>query len=70
MRKVRTNGVIKWKGHKIYLSETLRGEPVGLSPQDDRYWTIRYGPLVIGHLDDHTHSVQRTPIKVLPMSPV
>ena len=46
------------------------GEGVGLSPQDDRFWIIRYGPLVIGLLDDYTHSVQRTPIKVLPMSPV
>ena len=70
VRKVRTNGEIKWRGNKIYLSEALRGEPVGLSPKDDRYWTIRYGPLVIGLLDDHTQSVQRTPIKVLPMSPV
>ncbi len=70
VRKVRTNGEIKWRGGKIYLSEALRGEPVGLSPRDDRYWTIRFGPLVIGLLDDHTHSVQRTPIKVLPMCPV
>ena len=70
VRKVRTNGEIKWRGNKIYLSEALRGEPVGLSPKDDRYWIIRYGPLAIGLLDDHTQSVQRTPINVLPMSPV
>ncbi len=70
VRKVRTNGQIKWRGDRIYLSEALRGEPVGLSPKDEGYWTIRFGPLVIGLLDDHTHSVQRTPIKVLPMCPV
>ena len=29
VRKVRTNGEIKWKGDKIYLSEALKGEPVG-----------------------------------------
>ena len=28
VRKVRTNGEIKWRGDKIYLSEALRGEPV------------------------------------------
>ena len=33
VRKVRTNGEIKWRGNKIYLSEALRGEPVGLSPK-------------------------------------
>ena len=70
VRRVRTNGEIKWRGDKIYLSEALRGEPIGLVPQDDRYWTIRFGPLVIGLLDDHTQCVQRTPTKVLPMSQV
>ena len=70
VRKVRINGEIKWKGDTIYLGQALRGEPVGLLPKDDRYWTIRFGPLVIGLLDDRTRSVQHTPTKVLPMSPV
>ena len=70
VRQVRTNGEIKWKGDKIYLSEALRGEPVGLVPQDDRFWTIRFGPLSIGLLDDHARRVLHTPTKVSPMSPV
>ena len=70
VRKVRSNGQIKWKGEKLYLSESLRGEPVGLTQQDDRYWAIRYGPLVIGLLDDHDKCVLQTPIEVLPMFPV
>ena len=53
VRKVRSNGEIKWKGDKIHLSEALTGEPVGLVQQDDRLWTIQFGPLVIGLLDDH-----------------
>ena len=70
VRQVRTNGEIKWKGDKIYLSESLRGEPVGLAPQDERYWTVRFGPLVIGLLDDQARCILNTPTKVLPMSPV
>jgi len=70
VRKVRTNGEIKWKGEKIYLSEALIREPVGLTQQDDRYWTIRYGPLSIGLLDDHAKCILHTPTEVLPMSPV
>ena len=54
----------------MYLSEALIGEPVGLEQQDDRTWAIRFGPLVIGTLDDVTLRVDRTPTKVLPMSPV
>ena len=70
VRRVRTNGEIKWRGDTIYVSEALTGEPVGLVPQDDRFWTIRFGPLSIGLLDDHARCVLHTPTKVLPMSPV
>ena len=68
VRQVRTNAQIKWKGDMIYLSEALRGEPVGLVPQDDRFWTIWFGPLSIGLLDDHNRSVLHTSTKVFPMS--
>ena len=68
VRRVRSNGQIKWQGDKIYLSETLAGEPVGLFAQDDRYLSIRFGPLEIGQLDTYTKRVLRTPTKVLPMS--
>lgn len=68
VRRVRTNGEIKWLGEKVYLSEALIGEPVGLVIQDDRYLSIRFGPLVIGQLDTYTKRVLRTPTKVLPMS--
>ena len=54
----------------MFLSEALVGEPVGLEQQDERTWTIRFGPLVIGTLDDVRGRVDRTPTKVLPMSPV
>ena len=70
VRKVRTNGQIRWHGSLIYLSETLRGEPVGLVPHDDRYWTIQYGPVQLGRLDAHTGQVLPIATNVLPMSPV
>ena len=54
----------------MYLSESLIGEPVGLVQQDERTWTIRFGPLIIGRLDDARRRVDKTPTKVLPMSPV
>ena len=70
VRRVRSNGEIKWKGNLVYVSESLRGEPVGLVQQDERYWSIRFGPLVIGVLDNYARRVDKTPVKVLPMSPV
>lgn len=70
VRRVRTNGAIKWQGGQLYLSESLRGEPVGLKPQDDRYWSIQFGPLQIGLLDTHGQQVLHIPVEVLPMFPV
>ena len=67
VRRVRTNGEIKWGGGLLYLSEALIGEPVGLVQRDDRYWTVRFGPLAIGLLDAHRRSILRTPVTVLPM---
>jgi transposase InsO family protein len=70
VRSVRSNGEIKWKGDLVYVSETLKGEPIGLVPQDDCRWTVHFGPLLIGLLDDQTKRIAKTPVKVLPMSPV
>ncbi len=70
VRRVRTNGEIKWQGQRVYLSEALCGEPVGLTPQDERVWTIRFGPLQIGLLDSQANRTLHTPTLVLPMSPV
>ena len=70
VRRVKTNGEIKWNGDRVYLSESLRGEPVGLTPVDERYWSIRFGPLHIGLLDSYAKLALHTPTLVLPMSPV
>ena len=70
VRRVRTNGQIKWKGSLIYLSEALVGEPVGLYQEDTRTFRIQFGPLIIGLLDVHSNQVIHIPTKVLPMSPV
>lgn len=69
VRRVRTNGEIKWKGGKVFLSEALVGEPVGLKQISERLWTIYYGPLEIGLLDESIMKTIKTPVKVLPRCP-
>lgn len=54
IRRVRSNGEIKWKGRNIYLSQVLTGELVGLEQIDDRYWSISFGPQQLLWLDEHT----------------
>ena len=69
VRRVRTNGEIRWKGVKIFLSEALVGEPVGLGQISERLWAIYYGPLEIGLLDESIMKTIKTPVKVLPRCP-
>ena len=70
VRRVRSNGEIKWKGDLVYVSKALQGELIGLFQQDERAWSVHFGPLLIGVLDDPARRIEKTPVKVLPMSPV
>lgn len=70
VRMVRQNGEIKWQGETVFLTTVLTGEPVGLVQEDEHHWSVLFGPLNIGLLDSTAKRVFKTPVKVLPMSPV
>ncbi|MDH5446874.1 MAG: integrase core domain-containing protein [Gammaproteobacteria bacterium] len=59
LRRVRTDGMIKWRGKKIYVSEALRGEPVGLLPFDDDCWQLYFSHMVLGELDERLGKIIR-----------
>jgi transposase InsO family protein len=48
VRRVRTNGQIKWAGDMFYLSDALVGERVGLKQVDEALWMVHFGPLPLG----------------------
>lgn len=52
VRGVNANGEIKWKGHQIFLSEVLIGTHVGLLPVGESLWSIHFGSVRIGYLDE------------------
>jgi putative transposase len=47
VRRVRSNGEIKWRGKLVYLNSALAGEPVGLA-EDAAGWTVSFGPVALG----------------------
>jgi transposase InsO family protein len=51
VRRVRSNGEIKWQGRRVYVSQALAGEPVGLAEAGDGSCAVRYGPLELGLID-------------------
>lgn len=53
VRRVRGKGHIRWQGTLLFVSEALCGEPVGLEPQDERYWVLYYNHVPLLVLDDH-----------------
>ena len=52
VRQVRHNGEIKWKGTRIFVSETLAGEPVALKQTEEHLWDIRYSSHPLGVLNE------------------
>jgi hypothetical protein len=51
VRYVRSNGQIKWKGGKFFISECLYGEPIGLKEIGDGIWGVYFLRLKLGSLD-------------------
>ena len=57
VRRVRSNGVIKFKGRIQFVSEALTGEQIGLEEVDDGIWSINFVAFEIGRLDQRTWKI-------------
>jgi putative transposase len=57
VRSVEAHGDFFWQGDRIFLSETLAGEQVGVVQVDDRYSTIFFRRFPIARLDNHKRRV-------------
>jgi transposase InsO family protein len=80
LRRVRSNGEIKWQGELIFIGEALIGEVIGLSETDDGDAEVYFGALPLGIIDGVSRKLirpqtcgplaRRKSKKVLPMLPV
>ena len=59
VRRVRSTGEIKWQGRRLFLSEALVGEPVGLREMEDDVWQIEFGPLPLALYHTYTQEFIR-----------
>lgn len=55
VRRVRHSGAVRFKGRVIYVSESLIGELVGISEQEDGGWLVRFHHLDLGVIDPVKH---------------
>jgi hypothetical protein len=52
VRQVRSNGVIKWAGDLVFVSEALIGEPVAVEETEEGEWLVRYAQVELGFIDN------------------
>lgn len=45
-------GVVRWKGHKLYVASALAGENVGFNEVNNGLWEVYFGPVELGVVDD------------------
>lgn len=73
-RKVGSNGSIRWRGKYLVVSHVLSGEHIALEEVNDGIWSVHFGPVLLGRMDDRSRRIwgphTRETSKVLPMSPV
>jgi putative transposase len=60
VRRVRSNGQIKWRGELVFVSEALIGEMVGITEDKDT-WLVSFGPIPLGLLYTHCSSLSPLP---------
>ena len=51
VRRVRSNGVIKWAGDLVFISEALIGEPVAVEETEEGEWLVHYAHVELGFID-------------------
>ena len=51
IRRVTSAGTIRWFGARVFVSQALHGQDLGLEEVDDDLWTVTYYRTVLGVLD-------------------
>ena len=58
VRRVRSNGEIRWGGDLIFVSETLLGEPVGIAETETGDWIVRFADHPVGLINRRTRKLR------------
>jgi transposase InsO family protein len=57
VRRVTSAGVFKWRGHRPFLSETLKHQDIGLEEVAEGIWNIVYYRTLLGRMDERTRQI-------------
>ncbi|MBY3208191.1 integrase, partial [Rhizobium laguerreae] len=59
VRRVRSNGEIKWNGDLVYVAAALAGEVVAIEESEAGSWTLRFHAHPLGIIDRKTKRLVR-----------
>jgi hypothetical protein len=51
VRTISDHGDLRFQGERIFVTEALRGQSVGLEEVDEHLWVVHFYRFVIGKLD-------------------
>jgi putative transposase len=54
VRRVKDRGWIKWRGDRVFISEAVRGELVGVAETPRGDWLVRFMQVELGRIDRQT----------------
>jgi transposase InsO family protein len=57
VRHVRACGQFKWKGHNVFISETLRDEPIGMELIEEDRWLVYFASFPIALFDSYQRTI-------------
>jgi putative transposase len=71
VRQIGTNGCFRWHSHMVFVTHTLAHHPIALEELDEDFWTLSFGPLLLGYFDVTTlHVTAKTAWHASPIIPV
>jgi transposase InsO family protein len=59
VRRVRTDGTIRWRGEFLFVSEALIGERIGLAETEEGGWLVRFTDLPLGMINAEGKNFRR-----------
>ena len=58
VRYVSANGGIRWNHRWVNVSQTCRGQYIGLEEIDHQLWDVHYGPIRLGRFHEHSMMIE------------
>ena len=62
VRSVRSNGMIKWRGHFVFISDALIGERIAVVETERGDWQVNFFNYPLGVIDPRQNRLRRVPV--------